>query len=106
MRRRGFWDNRTFWQRSGKVAIAKFAEESRPYLFSGAVFSEAVQGNEYADAVVNEQIKLTMEPLQIAAVSNDAMAIDIVFIKPEQHPVERWEEFPRRRVHLHSCSLL
>ena len=81
--------HRAFRERSGKVAVAEFLEEHRTDRPRGSVFAEAVNGDVQAHAVVDEEIEFSVKVCGIAPMGDDAMTVDVVFVKSEQHPVEQ-----------------
>src|SRR5205814_9650153 len=81
--------HRALRERSGKVAVAEFLEERRADRSRRTLFTEAVNGDVQAHAVVGQKIELSVKVCGIAPMGDDAMTVDVVFVKSEQHPVER-----------------
>ena len=75
--------------RRREVTVREFTHEVRQQRASGAVAAGAVYDQVDADAVVDEEAQRAVEKLRIAVVPRDAPAVQVLFVEPEQHVVER-----------------
>src|SRR5437588_1648739 len=87
--------------RSGRIVGKIPIQELMPDGFAAAdfTFSRAVIRDEEADTVVNEQMKIAVKVLGVAAMADDAMSVARLLVEAEGHTINVRAQFELPRVH-------
>ena len=86
--------------RTREVTIGESLEQRAAHVMRGALLAAAVHGHEQADVLIEIQMQIAVEPLRIAAVTDDATTVTRLLIEAEQHAIQSRQHVERSGVHL------
>src|SRR3546814_14974542 len=81
------------------IVVCEGIEECRSERARGAVATGAVDRSLEPDVLLREEPEIAVEPLRVAAGGDDIMAVDVLRVEAQRHPVERLEHDARWAVH-------